>query len=491
MKKLWRIINLCVLAAVWCAPPVSANYIQASNADLYQQFLNPPKEFGLMPYWYWNGKITAEETRRQIRSMSGQGVHSAIAFAWDGMEIPYLSEAWWKALGDALEAVAQTGFTLNLNDEFTWPSGHAWDHYQQGPELSRVLKQSPEYRMKTLVVEEIALPESSRWTRSFDERPEVIVIGQFDLKKGLILDSLRTLEPSSGSVSWQAPPGTWKAFIYTKREVTGAHNTCIDLLNKDAVRKYIEIFYEELARRFPQHLGKTLKLTTADHEGTFGVNPVWTPGFGGVFRQRHGYDLRPLLPLLQYQGGGRSLEVRWDYFDTVSELYRTSFVEQVTAWCEKRGLKHTASFYEEQLAIQIRQAGDMFALWRTMSAVEIDALLERARMPIDFKEAVSVAHFEKKDLYVENQGLQGHSSFISPEKMRLGTNMAFLWGANVLVPYFDYDPRKVQWPPQWFESQPFWRYFHHYADYARRVSLMNSRGSHVAPIALFYPLDSA
>jgi hypothetical protein len=113
--------------------------------------------------------------------------------------------------------------------------------------------------------------------------------------------------------------------------------------------------------------------------------------------------------------------------------------------------------------------------------VEIDALLERARMPIDFKEAVSVAHFDHKPLLVENQGLQGHGTYFSLERARLGSNMALLWGANVLVPYFDYYQKKIAWPPQWFLSQPFWRYFHHYADYVRRVQFMNAQGRHIAP----------
>ncbi len=133
----------------------------------------------------------------------------------------------------------------------------------------------------------------------------------------------------------------------------------------------------------------------------------------------------------------------------------------------------------------------MFDHWRAGSLVEIDALLERARMPIDFKEAVSVAHFDRKPLLVENQGLQGHGTFFSLEKARLGSNMALLWGANYLVPYFDYDPRKIAWPPQWFLSQPFWPFFHLYADYVRRVQFMNAQGRHVAPILIYYPLETA
>ena len=133
----------------------------------------------------------------------------------------------------------------------------------------------------------------------------------------------------------------------------------------------------------------------------------------------------------------------------------------------------------------------MFQNWRSGTAVFIDALLERARMPIDFKEAVSVAHFDRKPLLVENQGLQGHATFFSLEKARLGSNMALLWGANRLIPYFDYDPHKVQWPPQWFLGQPLWRYFGHYAAMVNRAQFMNGQGTHVAPVLLYHPRETA
>ena len=45
-----------------------------SKPDLYQRFRDPPARFGLMPYWFWNGRITPEETRRQMRLMLEQGV---------------------------------------------------------------------------------------------------------------------------------------------------------------------------------------------------------------------------------------------------------------------------------------------------------------------------------------------------------------------------------------------------------------------------------
>jgi len=421
-----------------------------------------------------------------------QGVFQAVAFPWDGMHPEYLSEDYWKQVGAALEIARRLGFTLNFADELNWPSGHAW-RPQGGPELSRVLERRPEFRMRRLDFQEHVVEGPRRW-RLRPKPPASFAVAGFEEADGrLRADTLQVLEPRDGEFGWEVPPGRWLITLYRVTPAVGAHNTRVDLLNPDAVRLYLDLVYGEFARRFPEHLGRTLKLTIADHEGAYGVPIAWTPRLFEEFRRRRGYDLRPMLPLLtrEAEQTAASRKLRMDYLDLVSELYAEAFTGQVAQWCRRHRLGHATSLYEEQLWIQVSLAGDMFRHWRTGSFVMIDALLERARMPLDFKEAASVAHLEGVPLVVENQGLHGHESFLSPEKMRLGTNMCLLWGANLLVPYFDYDADKTIWPPQWFLGQPFWRYFRLYADYVRRAQYMNAQGRHVAPVAVYYPLETA
>ena len=466
----------------------------ADSGALYRSFQNPPKSYSLMPYWYWNGKITPAETRRLLRQMVGQGVHRAVVFPWDGMDVRYLSEDYWRQVGAALDAARELGFTLNFADEYDWPSAHAWDNRADQPELSRVLQQHPEFRMTRLDYSEHSVDGPREWTLESPRDPvELVVAAREDAAGSLAPASFTVLETRAHALRWQAPAGRWVVTVYTRVPAVGAHNARVDLLNPAATKAYIEMVYGEYARRFPQHLGKTLKLTVADHEGAYGARIAFTPRLWEEFQTRKRYDLRRFLPLLvRHSSDGKfSRRVRADYLDVISDLYVDSFNKQVTRWCSEHRLQHATSLYEEQMSIQVELAGDMFRQWRAGTAVFIDALLERARMPIDFKEAVSVAHFDRKPLLVENQGLQGHGSYFSLEKARLGTNMCLLWGANALIPYFDYDPARIQWPPQWFTGQPVWRYFHHYADLVRRAQFMNSQGTHVAPVLLYYPRETA
>ncbi len=454
---------------------------------LYRGFQNPAQTYSLQPYWFWNGRITRADTQRQMEEMIAQGVYGAIVFPWNGMGVKYLSEDYWDQMGAALNIAAKLGFTLNIADDYTWPSGHAWDQQSTNPELSRVIREHPAYRMKRIDYTEYTVEGPREWSAELQQTPEFVLAGT------LPLNGFQQLPVSGKTIRWSVPPGRWLITAYYVVPAVGPHNTRLDMLNPAAVKAYIDTVYEEYARRFPRHLGKTLRLTVADHEGAYGEQIAYTPRLWGEFQRRKGYDLRGVLPFLvnDSQDPSRSRKVRQDYLDVISNLYVEAFTRQVTDWCQKHDMEHGTSLYEEQMSIQVNRAGDMFRHWRASTAVFIDALMERARMPIDFKEAASVAHFEELPLLVENQGLQGIDSYFSLEKARLGTNMCLLWGANKLVPYFDYDPNKTQYPPQWFLSQPFWRYFHKYASYVRRGQFMNAKGRHVAPVALYYPLESA
>jgi len=477
MKK---ILTVLLLALPWFASAA-----ERELESLYSKFQNPPAAYSVSPYWFWNGKITTAETRRQIGEMVKQGVHSAVLMNWAGLEPAYLSEAYWHEVGAALDAARAAGLTLNFADEYLWPSGQAWDYASLDREPSRVLQLHPEFRMRRLTCKQIS-PGAP--TTAVAE-PEVVVAARRTGSGELDEQSL-TLLPARRHLDWKAPAGNWTIFVYTPVPAV-ERGVRVDLLNPAAVRVFINLVYGEFARRFPQHLGSTIKFFVSDHEGTYGAPLPFTPALWETFQQRHGYDLRRFLPLAG-RTTPQAAKIRQDYLDTISHLYATSFVGQITAWCTRHGVQHGHSDIEESLLMQAFWTGDMFRLWRASSAVYIDALLERGRMPVDFKEAGSVAHFEGRPFMVENQGLVGHDSYWSLEKARLGTNMCLLWGVNRLIGhYFEYDPDHLQYPPSYFLTQPLWRYFHLYADVARRGLFMNAQGRHNAPIAIYYPLESA
>ena len=41
-------------------------------------FLDPPTEFSVLPFWFWNDDLDADEIRRQIADFEAHGVHGFI-----------------------------------------------------------------------------------------------------------------------------------------------------------------------------------------------------------------------------------------------------------------------------------------------------------------------------------------------------------------------------------------------------------------------------
>jgi hypothetical protein len=326
---------------------------------LYRRFQNPPRADSLMPYWFWNGAITAAESRRQMKEMIAHGVHQAVVFPWGGMGVRYLSEEYWQQVGAALDAAKDLDFTLNFADEYFWPSGHAWEGSSNKPELSRVLQAHPEFRMRRLESREQIINGPTNWNWQAETKLELVVAAREEANGGLAQDSCTNLAVSGGRVEWPVPAGRWVLTTYQLVPAVGAHNARVDLLNPAATRVYLDLVYEEYAHRFPQHLGTTLKLTVADHEGAYGAAIAWTPRLWEEFQVRKGYDLRRLLPLLTRQSadGVFGRRVRQDYFEVISALYTKSFMRQVTDWCTRHGVQHATSLYGHVPELAQRHGG--------------------------------------------------------------------------------------------------------------------------------------
>ena len=109
---------------------------------------------------------------------------------------------------------------------------------------------------------------------------------------------------------------------------------------------------------------------------------------------------------------------------------------------------------------------------------------------MNFKVAQSVADFEGRRLACENQGVQGTDSYLDLEAIRKGTNGIGASGVNLFIPHaINFDPGRANYPPDWLH-QPYWSYFHTYADYTRRISYMNADSRHETNLLLYYPITT-
>ncbi len=459
---------------------------------LYQGFVDPPREYSIRPFWFWNGKLDKKEVERQIEEMVSQGVYGAYAHNRTGLDTPYLSEEYFAVVEAALKKSKELGFHFSVVDEYEWPSGEARDVWLKGIP-SRVIAANPEFRMRSLAYVEEVLQGPRAVELEIPKDFQFALVMRMDekdvLDPGTLLDISSSY--SNGRLVWTAPEGRWLVTAYYLRLAQGLDGGLVDLLNPLAIRKFLDLVYEEYYRRFGSYFGNVLDSTYADHEGAYGAGIAWTPGFFDTFQKSKGYDLRRHLPLLVHEGGRLTPKIRCDYMEVVSGLYAHSFFQQVSDWCVAHQIHYSGHVWEHSLMEEAAGEGDLQGVMRSWHWPGVDSLVDNGRSPTHFKPVASVAHFRKTRFTCENQGLHGWDSSIDFEKMRLGTNMIATWGPNLFIPHaFNYDPQRIEYPPDWFYHQPFWKYFKHYADYTRRLSCMNAQGRHVANVLLFNPTES-
>ncbi|MBW7459807.1 glycoside hydrolase, partial [Paenibacillus sepulcri] len=88
-------------------------------------FQNPPVDYRVQPFWFWNGDMEESEILRQIEEMKEKGVGGFFICARQGMTISYLSRVWFDRVKFAVEAARQAGLSVWLYDEYPYPSGIA------------------------------------------------------------------------------------------------------------------------------------------------------------------------------------------------------------------------------------------------------------------------------------------------------------------------------------------------------------------------------
>ncbi len=469
--------------------PAQSAEVSGALAPLYQKFLDPDRKYSIRPFWFWNGKLTGEELGRQIRQMVENGVYGAYAHNRDGLETRYMSEEWWQALGGALQASKEAGFSLCLCDEFEWPSGEARDYWMPGVNKSHVVEANPEFRSQRMRSTESIVQGPKRWSSPLTEKTVAVVAGKRLGSDRLDGNTLQAVpwEKGAKEVSWDVPDGEWLITVYHLVPAMPNGGT-VDLMSREAIAEFIKIYYEEFYKRYSRYFGNALAATFADHEGSYGDKLPWTPHLFETFRRKAGYDLVPRLPGLIYDIGPTTEKLHCDLLDTISELYSDSFWKQVSDWCVQHNIQHSGHVWEESLFWGAAWQGDFYRVLRSMTQPGCDTLMEWAHESVWLREVASVAAFEGKHVVCENQGVLGSDSYLSPEMMRRVSNCLGAWDIGEFVPHaFNYDLTRTNYPPDWFRGQPYLPWFHFYADQMRRISFVNCESQRLCDLLVLYP----
>ena len=189
------------------------------NFDATREYSGP------VPFWYWNGDLREEKLLEQMAEIRAKGIYEFFIHARKGLEIEFLSEAWFDRVELVLTDARRHGMKIWIYDELNWPSGMAGGKVTAHPEfVEHYLTDSNEVKIT------------------------------------------RTILPSKTEYQEE------EAAAITKE-------SCPDYLNKASAETFIELAYQPYFERFENDFGSTIQGFFSDEIRFANARP-WSHALG-------------------------------------------------------------------------------------------------------------------------------------------------------------------------------------------------------------------
>ena len=318
-------------------------------------------KYGIQPFWFWNGWMDEDEIIRQIREMKAQGIKGFIIHPRQGMEIPYLSNAYFDRVRLAVAEAKRLEMEVWLYDEYPYPSGVT---------AGQVPLDHPEYLCKMLDKREYLAKDGETvvmdlpWGQVLTAKAYPVTDGATDWEAGIELEGFigtayeEEVFQFSGLTAynhkryftgkqakrlwWTAPEGTWQVYVFMEVVMTGFKyfDTYVDTMNPAAVRHYLETTHERYAKELGGEFGTTVKGIFTDEITAFPPERPWSPLLPQKILEKTGIRILDYLPaLFDIPMGDMTDRVLYAYWNTCTDAFIESYDKQVYEWCEEKKIR--------------------------------------------------------------------------------------------------------------------------------------------------------
>ena len=312
------------------------------------------REYGIIPWWCWTGRMKKSEMFRQMKSLKEQGVDEFFVLPFYGLEYPrFLEKSWFDYIAFTIESCKKLNMKFRIYDELNWPSGTAG---------GKLLREHPEYR-----------------TRYLRKHQETVAPGRFFyFRNGG--DPLAFFVREKGTACWQKTEldssHYWQNETEKEVEViwfyiqffnnillsscgaegVTAQRGLFDALNPDAVKCWMSYIHERYYQLFGDEFGGIIRGFFFDepYAGIFSgaereLPLPWTPGLEKMFTEKYGYDLLEKLPLIFESEEKGKEKVRNDFWELITSLMENSFGRTLGKWCEEHKVAATGHAIADEI----------------------------------------------------------------------------------------------------------------------------------------------
>ncbi|MFA5814563.1 MAG: glycosyl hydrolase [Bacteroidales bacterium] len=493
LKRLSTLLSGCFLMAslvISCSPekaPSPGKHIRDFDG-LRKEFSLPSAEFGTVPFFVWNGKITRPDIDSYLIDFKEAGCGGVFIHARPGLVTTYLTEEWFDLFRYTVKKGKELGINVWIYDEYNFPSGFAGGHVPA--EMPESYNQGQGLQMKKA---DTAPPDTAGYYLALKESG-----GRF--------------EEVSDRKAEAGKAGNY--YLFTKAWYSKGENdyyfhgnwyggyTYVDLLVPGVTEKFIRANMDGYEKYAGDEFGKSMPGIFTDEPHLNSPGGIrWTPDLFVVFEKQWGYDLKLNLPSL-FEEVGDWKKVRHNYAQTLLQLFIDRWAKPYSQYAAKKGLLWTGHYWEHEWPF-IRLGPDNMAMYPWFQVPGIDCLFNQFNETStsaqfgnvrSVKELASVANqYGLNRTLCETYGGGGWDVTFADLK-RLG-DWEYALGVNMMnqhmSPITIEGYRKYDHPPYFTYHEPWWKHYGHLNRYFGRLSAALSSGKQVNDILVIEPTTSA
>jgi hypothetical protein len=491
--------------------------------ELQARFVDPPREFGMMPQWFWNDDLDESELLRQLREFHAKGCGGVMPHARIGLSrrVGYLTPEFFRLIRVVVQEAARLGMKVVLYDEGSYPSGSA-----QG----QVVAENPSWANRVLMPLQRRLtgPAVGFWrsntSRYLCDRLLGGVVGRETGPGALDPASLTRLESPDGELlCYAVPEGSWVLLAVwdvlsgaTLRGVFAEEDdehalapAAADILNPEAVASFIRRTHAGYYEAVGEYFGSTVIGMFVDEPGLCGRGSrrggpqarPYTHGFLADLQAGWDDDVLRWLPALWLDCGPRTGGFRAAYDRALLERQRRVFYSPIAQWCAAHGIAltgHPPRSDESSAQRLFHWPGQDMVWWyvapgnaTAMGGREWSGLEgEHSTAP---KGAQSMALLDgRRRTTVEVLGAYGWQLSLDAVKWLLDWHL--VRGINLFFPHACFysirGRRAYESEPDLGVHHPWWPYWGMVADYIRRLCWLFTDADEVCEAAVLCDIDA-
>ena len=459
----------------------SAETERSPSRSFERAFETPPREFTLMPFWFWNDELSKDELSRQLDEFESRGVYGFTIHPRIGLpeDCGWMSAKLLDFMRFALEEARRRKMRVLLYDEGMYPSGSS---------AGQVVAENSSYAARGLLKVELDASGAPKDAVVEEDWNLIEVFERADGSKAAVYDA-----PSKGVIRGLH-------YLGDENNRPGEFSPpAADLLNPDAVDCFVRLVYQRYWDEFAEYFrdGTIVGIFT-DEPSILGRGPRRGMKIGNLrslplISAKLGYDFKPHLLDLWESGTRESGTRRVAYERAARLVLEDVYYGKLSEWCASHETSlcgHPEGSADVGVLRKFQIPGQDI-VWRY---IEPGAkAFDPTHSALAKVASSAMVHNGARRNLNEIFGAYGHE--LTYEEMRWLIDWCVVRGQNMFVPHAFYystrGPRLEERPPDVGPNSPWWSNYKEFADYCARLCWLNTEFVGVAPTAILVNSDVA